>query len=161
IEAGLADALAIERLAALPPLQRARERAHGELVEPERLADVADRAARPIRDDRGRDRGTLARVLARDILNDLLAALVPEVDIDVGRLVALLRYEALDEHLHARGVDLRDAEHEADDGIRGRAAALAENPLAARELHDVVHGQEIRLVAQLGDELELVLDEPL
>src|SRR5690606_21463049 len=52
-------------------------------------------------------------------------------------------------------------EHEADDGVRGRAASLAENPLAARELHDVVHGQEIRLVTQIGDQLEFVLDEPL
>jgi hypothetical protein len=31
-------------------------------------------------------------------------------------------------------------------------------PLAAREAHDVVHGEEVHLVAQLGDQRQFVLD---
>ena len=44
------------------------------------------------------------------------------------------------------------------DGIRRGAATLAEDAERAREAHDVVHGEEVRLVVQLLDQLELVLD---
>ena len=45
-------------------------------------------------------------------------------------------------------------------GISRRTAALAENPLRARKLDDVVHGQEVRLVFEIGNERKLVFDEP-
>ena len=145
--------------AVLPPLQRACERADLELLDAERLADVADGAAPAIGDDRGRQRGPLARVLAIDVLNDLLAPLVLEIDVDVRRLVALLRDETLDQGLHALGIDLGNTQAEADDGIGGRAAALAQDADAAGMAHDVVDRQEIRFVTQLGDQRELVLDQ--
>lgn len=46
----------------------------------------------------------------------------------------------------------------ADRRIRRRAAALAQDPLLTRELHDVVDSQEIRLVVQVRDQLQLVFD---
>ena len=46
--------------------------------------------ARPIADHRGRERGAVAAVLFVDVLDDFFAPLVLEVDVDVGRLVALL-----------------------------------------------------------------------
>ena len=82
-----------------------------------------------------------------DVLDHFLAPLVLEVDVDVGRLVALPRDEALEQHAHARGIDFGDAERVADGGVRGRAAALAQDAARARERDDVVDGEEVGLVA--------------
>ena len=69
------------------------------------------------------------------------------------------RDEALEQHAHPRRVDLGDAERVANRRIRRRAAALAENLLRPRERDDVVDGEEVRLVAELGDQRKLVLDQ--
>ncbi len=82
-----------------------------------------------------------------------------EIHVDVGRLVALLRDEPLDEHRHACRVDLGDTETVTDGRVGGRAAPLAQDPAPAREAHDVVHGQEIRLVSQVRDQLEFMLQQ--
>ncbi len=157
IEAALLRQALID--AALAPAPDARrERADRVLGEAERLADLAHRAARAVVDHGRGDAGVLAAVLPVDVLDDLLAPLVLEVDVDVGRLVALGRDEALEQEIEALGVDLGDAEAEADRGVRRRAAALAEDALAAREAHDVVDGEEVGRVAEPGDQLELVLD---
>ena len=79
-------------------------------IEAERLADVAHRALRAVGDDGGGERGAVAAVLRVEVLDHLLAPLVLEVDVDVGRLVALARDEALEQHRHARRIDLGDAE---------------------------------------------------
>ena len=68
-------------------------------VQPQRLADIANRAACPIGDDGGGDRRALPPVLLEDVLDDFLASLVLEVDVDVGRLVAFLADEALEQHI--------------------------------------------------------------
>ena len=52
-------------------------------------------------DHGGGQRRALAAVLAVDVLDHLLAPLVLEVDVDVRRLVALARDEALEQHRHA------------------------------------------------------------
>jgi hypothetical protein len=84
--------------------------------------------------------------------------LVLEIDVDVRRFVAFARQEAFEQQLAARRVHLGDAEAEADGGIRRRAAALAEDLLRLRPADDVVDGQEVVLVAQLGDQREFVRD---
>ena len=93
-----------------------------------------------------------------DVLDDFLAPLVLEVDVDVRRLVALARDEAFHEQLAARGIHLGDAEAVAHHGIRGRAAPLAEDVEPPRLAHDVVYGEEVGLVFQIGDERQLVVD---
>ena len=108
VEPGLANPLLVDD-AALPPLQRPRERADLQLLDTERLADIADGAAPTIGNDRSGQRRSLARVFAIDVLNDLLAPLVLEIHVDIRRLVALLRDEALDERLHPVGIDLGDS----------------------------------------------------
>ena len=145
-------------LRAVPPLHRARERRDLQRVEAHRLRHVAQRAARPVADDRRGQRGALAAVLRVDVLDDFLAPLVLEIDVDVRRLVALPGDEALEQQRHARGIDFGDAEAEADGGVGRRAATLAEDVPRAREAHDVVHGEEIGLVVELGDQREFVLD---
>ena len=49
-------------------------------------------------DDGGAEPGAVAAVAVVDVLDHLLAALVLEVDVDVGRLVARLGDEALEDH---------------------------------------------------------------
>ena len=68
----------------------------------QRLADLADRHARAVVDDGGADRGAVAAVALVDVLDHLLAPLVLEVDVDVGRLVALGRDEALEQQVDLR-----------------------------------------------------------
>src|ERR1044072_2034925 len=59
---------------------------------------------------RAGDAGAVAAVFAVDVLDDLFAPLVFEIDVDVGRLVALARDESLHEQLAARRIHLGDAE---------------------------------------------------
>ena len=74
----------------------------------ERLGDITHRAFHAIADDGGGERGALAAVLGIDILNDFLAPLVLEVDVDVGRFVALTRNKPLEQQVRACGIDFRD-----------------------------------------------------
>jgi hypothetical protein len=55
------------------------------------------RRAGAVGDDGGGDAGAVAAVLLIDVLDHLLAPLVLEIDVDVGRLVALGGDEALEE----------------------------------------------------------------
>ena len=158
LEAGLANAL-VPHLAAVPPREHAGEPIDLREIEPERLADVAHRALRPVGDEGCRQRRAVAAVLGVDVLHHLLAPLVLEVDVDVGRLVALAADEALEQHRHPRRVDFGDAERIADRRVRRRAAALAQDGFRPREGDDVVDGEEVGLVAELRDERELVLDQ--
>ena len=84
-------------------------------------------------DDGGADGGAVAAISFVDVLHHQLAPLVLEVDVDVGRLVALLGDEALEQHVVVglAGIDRGDAEAEADRRIGRRAAALAEDALVA------------------------------
>ena len=79
-----------------------------------------------------------------------------EIDVDVGRFATFARHEALEQQLVLDGVDGGDAEHEAYATVRGRAAALAENPAPARLPHDRIDGEEVRRVAKLADQPHLM-----
>ena len=146
------DGLAVEPVLALGHRVDAVE------IEPERPADVAQRGARPVADHHAGQRGPVAAVLAVDVLDHLFAALVLEIDVDVGRLVALGRDEALEQQAGLGRVDLGDAQAVADHRIGRAAATLAEDALGARPLHDVGHGEEVGLEPQLPDQRQLVLD---
>ena len=126
--------------------------------QPERLADLADRRAAAVGNHGRGDAGALAAIAAIDVLDHLLAPLVLEVDVDVRRLVAVGGDEALEQQIVQAGIDLGDAEAKAHRRVRRRAATLAENILRARIADDVVDGEEIGRVAQLGDQCELMLE---
>src|SRR5688500_7491290 len=82
IEAALPRQALID--AALAPAPDARgQRADRVLREAQSLADLADRAARAVVDHGRGDAGVLAAVFPVDVLDDLLAPLVLEVDVDV------------------------------------------------------------------------------
>ena len=100
VEAELLD-MAVGDALLRPAPDLAGERAGHVLGQAQRLADVAHRAARAVAgDDRGQ-RGALAAVMAVDPLDHLLAPLMLEIDVDVGRLVALARDEALEQQARA------------------------------------------------------------
>src|SRR5262249_46307976 len=126
----------------------------------ERLADLAYRAAGAIVHDRGADRSAFASIAPVDVLDHLLAPLVLEVDVDVGRLVAVLRDEAGEQEAALVRIDRGDAEAIADRAVGRRAAALAEDALAAGERDHVVDGQEITRVVELGDDREFLGEPP-
>ena len=95
----------------------------------QRLADIAQCALGAVADHRRAQGGMIAAVGVEHPLHDDLAPLVLEIDIDVGRLAPLLADEALEQQVIAVGIDRGDAEHVADRGIGGRAAALAQDVL--------------------------------
>ncbi len=162
IEPGFPDVLVGQAVVVAAP-HGLGERGGHVLGQPHGLADLADRAPRAIMNDSGADRRTVLAVAAVDVLDHLLAPLVLEIDVDVGRLVAVLRDEACEQELALVGVDLGDAEAVADRAVGGRAAPLAKDRLLqiAREGHHVVHGEEVAGVVELGDDGELVSEAPL
>jgi hypothetical protein len=83
---------------------------------------------------------------------------VLEIDVDVGRLAAVGGDEALEQQVDALGIDLGDAETEAHRRIGRRAAPLAQNLFLAGEADDVVDGEEVGRVLQLGNQLELAVE---
>ena len=139
------------------PLVVLGEQVHQRLGQAQRLAHVADGAARAVGDDDGGDGGALAPVLAVDVLDHFLAPLVLEVHVDVRRLVApFLADEALQQRVRIFRVGRGDRQAIAHHRIGGRPAALAQDAPAAREAHDVVHRQKEHLVVALGDERQLL-----
>jgi hypothetical protein len=103
-------------------------------------------------------RGMIAAVGLKNPLHDDFAALVLEIDIDIGRLAAFFRDEPLEQKIITPGIDGSDAKDIADGGISGRAAALAQNVLAASEADDGIHGQKVGRIFEIFDQLQLVLD---
>ncbi|MNK76855.1 hypothetical protein D3C87_964330 [compost metagenome] len=157
VEATLAQRLG-QRFVAAPAVQ-----AGGQFVDlvrrqAEYAGHVAHRAAATVADRHGGQRGAFAAVAVEYVLQYFLAALVFEIDVDVRGLVAFFGDEALEQQFHVAGVDLGHAQHVAHRRIGGRAAALAQDLLAARVAHDIVHGEEVGLVLFLVDQGEFVLD---
>src|SRR3984957_2517994 len=113
------------------------------------LADVADCSLGAIANYGRAEGGVIAPVLVEDPLHDDLASFMFEIDVDVRRLVALLRDEALEQEVISCRIDRGDAQDVADSAIRGASAALAKNVLRPRKAHDRMDGQEERRVAQL------------
>ena len=95
-----------------------------------------------------------------DVLDHLLAPFMLEVDIDIGRLLALLGDEAVEQQRVFGGVDAGDSEAVADRRIGGATAPLAQDRriLRAGEIDDLLDGEEIAREAQLGDQREFALE---
>src|SRR3546814_7882890 len=118
VKPGLDEPLDRNLVAPASPARVGEPRGHI-LAEAERLADLANRAARTVVDDGRGDPRAVATIAVIDMLDHLLAPLMLEIDVDVGRLVALGRHEAREEQFVLHRVDRGDAEQEADDRIGG------------------------------------------
>ena len=115
------------------------------LRQAQHLADLAHRAARAIVDDGGGDAGAVAAIACIDVLDHLLAPLMLEIDIDIGRLVALLGDEAREQQVVLRRIDRGDAEQDSrrPNWPPSRAPGTGSAVARAGEAHDVVDGQEV------------------
>ena len=158
IQPGLPDQLRVGARIRRPP-HPARQPGGGVPGEAHRPAHLADRGAGAEARHGGAESGAVAPVALVDPLDDLLAPLVLEVDVDVRRLAPVLRDEPLEDHRDAVGADLGDPEQVAQDRVARRPPALAENAARPRLADDVVDGQEIRGEAQLGHHREFLVHQ--
>src|SRR5947209_180352 len=126
-----------------PAPDRAGERRHHVFREAEHFADFADRRTCAISDDARCQSGAFAAIFLVDILNDLLAPLVLEIDIDIGRLVARVGDEAFEQEIVPIGVNLRYPQAEAENGIGCGPSSLYENAVLTCEADNVVDSKEI------------------
>ena len=77
-----------------------------------------------------------AAIFRVDVLDHLLAALMFEIDVDVRRLVAFGRDEAIEQQCRLFRVHLGNPETIANGGIGGRSPPLTENILGAGKAGD-------------------------
>ena len=123
-----------------------------------RPADIADgglRAERPEGDDL---RHPVVAVLARDVLDDFVAAAVLEVDVDIRHRHPVRVEEALERQAVLERVDRGDAERVRHDGSRRAAAAGRHDPPLPGEADEIGHDQEVRAVTHPIDDPELVVE---
>ncbi len=111
-------------------------------------------------DYRGAESGAVPPVALIDPLDHLLAALMLEIHVDIGRLVARLGDKPLEHHRADFGADRGHAKAIADHRIGRRPAPLTQNAARPGKGHHIIHGQKIGLVAQFGDEGQLMLEHP-
>ena len=100
--------------------------------EPERLADVADRAARAVGREARDERRVLAPVALGDADDQLLADVAREVEVDVRHGGELAVEEAAERELVRDRIDVREAGEVADDRADRAPASAARREEAAR-----------------------------
>ena len=112
-----------------PALRPARDALDLARRQPERLAQLADRAARAVGRERGDERRAVAAVALVHARDEDLADVAREVEVDVRQRGDLLVEEAPEEEVVGDRVDVREAGEVADD--RGHRGAPARGPAAA------------------------------
>ena len=112
------------------------------------------RAHRAVGDDVG---NAALAVFFPHIVDDLGAAALAEVDIDVGRADAFRIEEAFEQQAEAQRADVGDAHGVGDERARRRAAAGADRDVVvARPLDEVRGDEEVGGEAELVDDIHLV-----
>ena len=81
-------------------------------------------------------------VLARDVVDDLAAPALAEVDVDVGQRHALGVEEALEDEVVLDRIDVGDAQAVGDEASRGRAAARPDRDAVLARVADEVPDDE-------------------
>ena len=155
---------------ARPALRPARDALDLARRQPERLAELTDRAARAVGREGGDERGALAAVALVHARDEDLADVAREVEVDVGQRGDLLVEEAPEQELVLDRVDVREPGEVADDrGHRRPPAAPGRKQGAhrvgashldrhlARELEHVAVQQEEPREAEAGDEAQLLV----
>ena len=156
-QSGLGDVAFGHVAAETAPLTAGQPRRHI-LGQTQDLADLANGAARSVTDDRRRYARPVPPIPVVDVLNDLLAPLMFEIDVDIRRLVSIGRQEAFEQKIMLAGIDRGDPQHIADGRIRRRSSSLTQDALVVRDLDNVVDGQEIGRQIALPDVGELLVE---
>jgi hypothetical protein len=92
------------------------------------------------------------------VLDDLLPALVGEVEVDVRVLPPFGGAEAFEEEAVLHGVDRAQAEAVEEGGGGGRAPDAADDALALAPVHHLLEDEEVAGEVELADDGQLVLD---
>ena len=98
----------------------------------------------------------IASVSLVHVLQHALAIAVREIDIDVGCFLPFFGEEALEQQLHANGIDGRDAKAIAHRGIRRGTAPLTEDAFTSRVADDVPDDEKESGHLELGDHAQLM-----
>ena len=109
----------------------------------QRAAHVADRRPGRQRAEGADLRHVLHAVLLLDVLDHLAAALLAEVDVDVGRLAAALVQEALEEQVVLQRADVAEVQGVGDQRAHARAAGRGLDALGAGEAHEVPDDEKV------------------
>ena len=128
------------------------------LGQAERLAHLADGAARAVRVDHRHAGAPVVAVAGQDHVVDVLAPGRLHVDVDVGELVALRVDEPFEQQPVADRVHVGDPGQVADERSGRRAAARAPDAHGPDVVHDVGHGQEVGREAHRLDHGQLVIE---
>ena len=126
--------------------------------EPECTRHVPHARARPVGDDIGHLCRMVAAVARIRVLDDLLATVRLDVDVNVWRAITLRRQEALEEQSERHRIGLGDAERVAHCRVRSAAAALAVDVLPSTELDEIPHHEEVTGKAELLDDAQFTVD---
>ena len=142
--------------------ERLRDVGHLAFGEPERLADLADRAARAVRIDHRDARDPFRLEVGEDVCVNLLAARALDVEVDVGQLGRPVRvHEPLEDEVVLDGVDLADVHQVADERAGRRPAARRADPMRFDALDDVGNRQEVAGEPEARAHLQLGVEQPL
>src|SRR4051812_8527414 len=90
--------------------------------------------------------GAFASVLFINVLNHFFAALMLEVDINVGRLVSSSGDESFKQQSSSNWIRFGDSEAVTDNRIGCGPSALAKDLTALGEVHDLMDREEVRRV---------------
>jgi hypothetical protein len=96
-------------------------------------------------------------VLVAHVLDDLVAVVLAEVDVEVGHRHALRVQEALEQQRVGKRIEVGDAQREGHQRARARAAARADrHAVGLGPVDEVGHDQEVAREAHLDDGVALV-----
>src|SRR5262245_13215617 len=132
----------------------------------ENLRHFANGAATAIANQSRREPRAITSILFVDVLNNLFAAFMLEVDIDVRRLATFFGDEAVKQQLVFSRINRRYFKAIANRGIRGRAAPLAANWFAectilvhtgTRKPNNVGNSEKVRRILHASDDLEFAV----
>ena len=119
-------------------------------------ADVAHRRLRGHRAERGDLRHRPGAVLLLDVLDDAVAAVLAEVDVEVRHRYALWIEKALEQQAVAQRVEIGDAERVRDERAgAGAAAGTDGHAVALGPVDEVGDDQEVAGEAHLDDGVDL------
>ena len=107
----------------IPPVGEPRQSLELRLRQPERLADIADRAARAIGGEAGDQGGVLVAVPLRDGDDQLLPDVPRKIEIDVRDRGQLVIEKAPEREVVRDRIDMREAREVADDRADGASTA--------------------------------------
>ncbi len=99
-----------------------------------------------------------ARRIFAHVGDDFFAAILAEVDVDIGRFAAIRIEKALEQQVVLQRADVAQLQDVADNRPARRAAGAGRDPLADRETHEVPDDQEIAGKTHSANDVQLVLE---